>query len=145
MKIKAAVTHSMGEEFKIEEVEISDPKANEVLIKVFASGVCHTDAVARDIGLSPFPAVFGHEGSGIVEKVGEGVRTVQPGDHVVLSYASCGHCENCLTGHPSVCVDFNALNFGGKMEDGTHRLHQHHHELSTFFWTVFIRYLCHSK
>lgn len=133
MKIKAAVTHSMGEEFKIEEVEISDPKANEVLIKVFASGVCHTDAVARDIGLSPFPAVFGHEGSGIVEKVGEGVRTVQPGDHVVLSYASCGHCENCLTGHPSVCVDFNALNFGGKMEDGTHRLHQHHHELSTFF------------
>ncbi|WP_141333946.1 NAD(P)-dependent alcohol dehydrogenase [Paenibacillus sp. tmac-D7] len=133
MKIKAAVTHSMGEEFKIEEVELSDPKANEVLIKVVASGVCHTDAVARDIGLSPFPAVFGHEGSGIVEKVGEGVRTVQPGDHVVLSYASCGHCENCLTGHPSVCVDFNALNFGGKMEDGTHRLHQHHHELSTFF------------
>lgn len=133
MKITAAVTHSQGEDFKIEEVELAEPKANEVLIKVVASGVCHTDAVARDLGLSPFPAVLGHEGSGIVEKVGEGVRTIQPGDHVVLSYASCGHCENCLTGHPSVCVEFNVLNFDGKMEDNTHRLSQHNHELSTFF------------
>ena len=70
MKIKAAVTHGLGEDFKIEELELSDPKPNEVLIKIVASGVCHTDAVARDLGLSPFPAVFGHEGSGIVEKVG---------------------------------------------------------------------------
>lgn len=133
MKIKAAVTHHKGEDFKIEEVEIAEPKANEVLIKVVASGVCHTDAVARDLGLSPFPAVLGHEGSGIVEKVGEGVKTIEPGDHVVLSYASCGHCENCLTGHPSVCIDFNELNFGGKMDDGTHRLHKDNQELSTFF------------
>lgn len=133
MKIKAAVTHNKGEEFKIEEVEIAEPKANEVLIKIVATGVCHTDAVARDMGITPYPVVLGHEGAGIVEKVGEGVRTIQPGDHVVLSYASCGHCENCLTGHPSVCVDFNLLNFGGKAEDDTHRLHQSGQDLSTFF------------
>jgi aryl-alcohol dehydrogenase len=133
MKIKAAVTHGQGEDFKIEEVELAEPKANEVLIKIVASGVCHTDAVARDLGLTPYPVVLGHEGSGIVEKVGAGVKTIEPGDHVVLSFASCGHCENCLTGHPTVCTEFNDLNFGGKMEDDTHRLHQHDHELSTFF------------
>lgn len=133
MKMKAAVTHGKGEEFKIEEVELAEPKANEVLIKITASGVCHTDAVARDLGITPYPVVLGHEGSGIVEKVGEGVTLVQPGDHVVLSFSSCGHCENCLTGHPTVCADFNTLNFGGKMEDGTHRLRQQGQELSTFF------------
>jgi aryl-alcohol dehydrogenase len=133
MKIKAAVTHGQGEDFKIEEVELAEPKANEVLIKIVASGVCHTDAVARDLGLTPYPVVLGHEGSGIVEKVGAGVKTIEPGDHVVLSFASCGHCENCLTGHPTVCTEFNDLNFGGKMEDETHRLHKHDHELSTFF------------
>lgn len=133
MKIKAAVTHGQGEDFKIEEAELAEPKANEVLIKIVASGVCHTDAVARDLGLTPYPVVLGHEGSGIVEKVGAGVKTIEPGDHVVLSFASCGHCENCLTGHPTVCTKFNDLNLGGKMEDETHRLHQHDHELSTFF------------
>ncbi|WP_026559773.1 NAD(P)-dependent alcohol dehydrogenase [Bacillus sp. J37] len=133
MKIKAAVTHGKGENFKIEEVELAEPKANEVLIKIVASGVCHTDAVARDLGLTPYPVVLGHEGSGIVEKVGDGVKTIQEGDHVVLSFASCGHCENCLTGHPTVCTEFNDLNFGGKMEDDTHRLQQQGQELSTFF------------
>jgi aryl-alcohol dehydrogenase len=133
LKIDAAVTHEKGEAFQIEPIELDEPEANEVLIRVVATGVCHTDAVARDQGLSPFPVVLGHEGAGIVEQVGAGVKHVQPGDHVVLSYASCGHCENCLTGHPSVCVEFNRLNFGGEMEDGTHRLHQHEHKLSTFF------------
>lgn len=133
MKIKAAVTHHMGEEFKFEDVELADPKANELLIKIVASGVCHTDAVARDLGTTPYPVVLGHEGSGVVEKVGVGVKNIQPGDHVVLSFTSCGHCENCLTGHPTVCMSFNELNFGGKMEDGTHRLSHHTHELSTFF------------
>ncbi|USK59498.1 NAD(P)-dependent alcohol dehydrogenase [Peribacillus asahii] len=133
MKIKAAVTHGLGEDFKIEEVELAEPKSNEVLIKIVATGVCHTDAVARDLGLTPFPAILGHEGAGIVEKVGDNVRTVQPGDHVVLSFAYCGHCENCLTAHPSTCLDFNLLNFGGKMEDGTNRLQQHEQQLSTFF------------
>ncbi|WP_188205554.1 NAD(P)-dependent alcohol dehydrogenase [Alkalibacillus aidingensis] len=133
MEIKAAVTHDKGEDFKLEQVELSEPKTNEVLVKIVASGVCHTDAVARDLAITPYPAVLGHEGSGIVEKVGEGVKNLSEGDHVVLSFAYCGRCENCLTGHPTVCTDFNELNFGGKMEDDTHRLHQSGEGLSTFF------------
>lgn len=133
MKIKAAVTHGLGEDFKFEEVELGEPKANEVLVKIVATGVCHTDAVARDLGLSPFPAVLGHEGAGVVEKVGSGVTTVEAGDHVVLSFAHCGHCENCLTGHPTVCLNFNDLNFGGKMQDGTNRIQHESQDVSTFF------------
>lgn len=73
MNISAAVTHQQGEAFKIEQVEIAEPQANEVLIRIVATGVCHTDAVARDLGLTPYPVVLGHEGAGIVEKVGAGV------------------------------------------------------------------------
>ncbi|KIL48395.1 NAD(P)-dependent alcohol dehydrogenase [Jeotgalibacillus campisalis] len=133
MKIQAAVTHGLEEDFTVEEVELSEPKPNEVLVKIVATGICHTDAVARDMGLCPFPAVLGHEGSGIVEKVGSAVTKIQTGDHVVLSFTYCGHCENCLSGHPTVCMKFNDLNFGGKMQDGTNRLHQNDQDVSTFF------------
>ncbi|RWZ51327.1 NAD(P)-dependent alcohol dehydrogenase [Halobacillus fulvus] len=134
MKTKAAVTYDQGAKFEISEVELKDPKANEVLIKVVASGVCHTDAVARDQEAPvPLPAVLGHEGSGIVEKVGAGVTSVEEGDHVVLSYSSCGQCENCLTGNPAYCRRMMELNFGGIMPDGTHRIYEGDQELSTFF------------
>lgn len=133
MKIQAAVTHGLGEDFKFEEVELGEPKDHEVLVKIVATGVCHTDAVARDLGLSPFLAVLGHEGAGVVEKVGSAVTSIEAGDHVVLSFAYCGHCENCLTGHPTVCLNFNDLNFGGKRQDGTNRIHYHDHAVSTFF------------
>jgi len=83
--------------------------------------------------LSPFPVVLGHEGSGIVDAVGAGVSDLKVGDHVVLSFAHCGNCEHCLTGHPTVCDTFNDLNFGGAMDDGSHRLAQGQQELSTFF------------
>ncbi|WP_100012711.1 NAD(P)-dependent alcohol dehydrogenase [Lentibacillus sediminis] len=134
MEIKAAVTHDKGKDFKLEEVRLDDPKDNEVLVKIVASGVCHTDAVAKDQDVPvPLPAVLGHEGSGIVEKVGSNVQTVESGDHVVLSFSSCGHCENCLSGHPTYCLYFNDLNFGGVMNDQTKRIHQGDQELSTFF------------
>jgi aryl-alcohol dehydrogenase len=133
MKITAAVAHSVGEELKIEEVELLEPKDDEVLIKIVATGVCHTDAEAMKGNGSPFPAVFGHEGAGIVEKVGSSVTNVKPGDHVVLSYSYCGECPNCLTGHQNLCERTVELNFGGKTKDGTHRLHQHDHPLSNFF------------
>ncbi|REJ16303.1 MAG: aryl-alcohol dehydrogenase [Caldibacillus debilis] len=133
MRIKAAVVHDKGENFRIEEVELSDLKRDEVLVKIVASGICHTDAVARDIGLTPFPAVLGHEGSGIVEKVGPDVKTIRPGDHVVISFASCGQCEHCLTGHPGACFKINELNFGGKDEDGDYRIFQNGRGVSTFF------------
>ena len=133
MKIQAATTRAKGEDFVIEEVTLSTPKANEALIKVVATGVCHTDAVARDLGIAPYPIVLGHEGAGVIEQVGDNVTSVAPGDHVVLSFAHCGRCENCLTGYPSVCLRFNDLNFGGRMEDDSHRLHQGETPLATFF------------
>ncbi|WP_053220329.1 NAD(P)-dependent alcohol dehydrogenase [Virgibacillus senegalensis] len=134
MKVKAAVIHDKAESFKIEEVELAEPTDNEVLVKVVATGVCHTDAVARDQEVPvPLPAVLGHEGSGIVEKVGSNVHTVEKGDHVVLSFSSCGHCENCLSGHPAYCLYFNELNFGGKMNDNTNRIKQDGKSVSSFF------------
>lgn len=133
MEIKAAVIEKQGEDFVFEQLKLENPKSNEVLIKVVATGVCHTDAVARDMGLSPFPVVLGHEGAGIVEAVGDSVKSVKEGDHVVLSFASCGECENCLAAHPTSCMRFNELNFDGKMEDHTNRIHKHNHAVSTFF------------
>ena len=133
MKIQAAVTHAQGNDFVIENVSLQAPGPNEVLVQVVATGVCHTDAVARDLGITPYPIVLGHEGSGIVEQIGDNVSSLAVGDHVVMSFAHCGQCENCLTGHPTVCSRFNDLNFGGKMDDGTHRLQQGNTEVGTFF------------
>lgn len=133
MKIRAAVTHSQGAPFAIQDVTLSGPGPNEVLVRVVATGVCHTDAVGRDLAVSPYPVVLGHEGAGVVEEVGANVTGVAPGDHVVMSFAHCGHCDHCLTGHPTVCDTFNQLNFGGRMEDDTARLHQGGVDLSTFF------------
>lgn len=133
MKIKAAVTPGEGKDFNMREIELQDPKANEVLIKVVASGVCHTDMVARDTGITPKPAVLGHEGSGIVEKVGTGVENFEEGDHVVMSYVHCGNCEQCLSGTPATCEFLMPMNFGGKAQDGTHRHYEGDEGLSMFF------------
>lgn len=133
MDIRAAVTRARGAAFSIEEVTLSPARSNEVLVKIVATGVCHTDAVARDQGISPYPIVLGHEGAGIVEEVGDNVTSLAVGDHVVISFAHCGRCENCLTGRPTVCARFNELNFGGRMEDGTYRLRQGETDVATFF------------
>lgn len=133
MKIKAAVTPEEGEDFDIREIELQEPDSHEVLVKVVASGVCHTDMSARDKEITPKPVVLGHEGSGIVEKVGSCVRYIEVGDHVVMSIAHCGHCEQCLTGHPANCKYLTAMNFGGKAQDGTYRHFEEGKELSMFF------------
>lgn len=133
MEIKAAVTHNKGDEFKVESAHIAEPAFDEIRVKIVASGVCHTDMVARDEGIAPYPIVLGHEGAGIIEAVGSGVTDLQAGDHVVLSFAHCGRCGHCLTGHPTVCEVFNNLNFGGAMDDGSHRITQNDTELATFF------------
>ncbi|NQS76741.1 MAG: NAD(P)-dependent alcohol dehydrogenase [Peptococcaceae bacterium] len=134
MKIKAAVVHSPGQDFVIEEVDLAPPKESEVLVRMVACGVCHSDAFARDQGIPvPLPAVLGHEGAGIIEKVGSAVSGVKQGDHVVLSYFSCGRCEACLTGHPSQCDQSYEVSFGGVYKDGTKRLSQEGVEISAFF------------
>ena len=134
MKIQAAVVREAGKPFQIEEVDLAPPKAGEILIKVVASGVCHTDEVAQhQIIPVPLPAVFGHEGSGIVEELGPGVSDFKKGDHVAVSFGFCGHCENCLTAHPHACHSFNEINFGGILPDGTKRLSKDGQEISSFF------------
>lgn len=134
MKIKAAVLRKPGGPFSMEEVELAPPKETEVLVKMVACGVCHTDAASRDQEMPvPFPAVLGHEGSGIVEAVGNRVRDVAPGDHVVLTAYSCGHCEACMSGHPSQCEKAFPTSFLGFYDDGTKRLMKDGEEISTFF------------
>lgn len=132
MKMKAAVIHSPEEPYHFEEVELDDPKGEEVLVKIKACGLCHTDEFGRGIGL-PMPLVLGHEGAGIIEKVGEDVRGFAVGDHVAFSYASCGRCKNCLQGMPQYCVDFNNINFGGVSTDGKTKIHQNGKPVSMFF------------
>ncbi|MFC3932529.1 alcohol dehydrogenase catalytic domain-containing protein [Streptococcus dentapri] len=134
MRSKSVVVLSQGEDIQLKDVILDEPKDNEILIKTVASGICHTDLAGRDYGMSPYPVALGHEGAGIVEKVGSSISTVQSGDHVVISFAYCGHCRNCRTGHPGLCYNLNELNFGGHEYDGSHRHHlEDGSHLSSFF------------
>lgn len=133
MKIKAAVSHGVGEPLQLKEVELDEPGPEEVLIKIVATGICHTDAESMNGRGAPFPAVLGHEGAGIVEKVGSGITHLKKGDHVVLSYAYCGQCSQCLTGHQNLCERTVELNFGGKSKEGKNHIHSNGDLLSTFF------------
>ncbi|MFC7199679.1 NAD(P)-dependent alcohol dehydrogenase [Halospeciosus flavus] len=121
MEIDAAVINEEGGAFEVETLEIDDPRPNEVLVRVAGVGVCHTDLTVRDQNYpAPLPIVLGHEGSGVVEDVGENVTGVEPGDRVVMSFDYDDDCRNCNDGHPAYCEDFFAYNFGGvRPEDGT--------------------------
>ncbi len=134
MQIQAAVVNNKGEDFQIDTLELDPPKTGEVLVQMVASGICHTDInVKNQTHRVPAPAVLGHEGSGIVENVGHGVTDLVPGDHVVLGFASCGVCRNCLSAKSYACARHAELNFGGMMDDRTHRLHRGEQPLSNFF------------
>lgn len=123
MRIKAAVTHSKGEPFVIEEVELAEPKADEILVKITSCGVCHTDAAVQHQFIPvPLPAVLGHEGCGVVTKIGSAVKEFKVGDKVGISYGYCGECVNCRSGHPAACLEFNNINFGGVMPGGNQPL-----------------------
>lgn len=133
MQAKAAVTHVQGQ-LSIETVELDAPKATEVRVKILAAGVCHTDSAGLNQVIPvTLPAIFGHEGVGVVEEVGVGVDTLAPGDKVILSYPSCGRCENCVAGFPYACEDLNRLFFDGSYKDGTKRFHQNGEDVSSFF------------
>ncbi|MFD5571148.1 NAD(P)-dependent alcohol dehydrogenase [Streptomyces cadmiisoli] len=120
MKVTAAVATGRGNPLAIKELDLQEPGPGEVQVRMVATGICHTDAVVRDEWYpTPMPAVLGHEGAGVVEKVGAGVTAVQPGDHVLLSFSTCGICNSCVSGHPAYCTQFLALNFTGRRPDGT--------------------------
>lgn len=117
----AAVVESAGAGFSFCEVELADPRPDEVLVRVVAAGVCHTDlGVAAGALPFPLPGVLGHEGAGVVEAVGSAVTRVRPGDQVLLSFTSCGGCANCRDGHPAYCATWLPLNLlGGTRADGS--------------------------
>lgn len=109
MKIRAAVAHAPHEPFELVDCELAGPGEGEVLVRVKACGICHTDLAVKGRATPP-SRVLGHEGAGVVEEVGRGVVNVAAGDHVVMSYAACGACGNCRTGHPSYCDQFYFIN-----------------------------------
>ncbi|GAA2676422.1 NAD(P)-dependent alcohol dehydrogenase [Actinoplanes palleronii] len=113
MRIEAALVEQPGGPFVLRDVEIAEPRADEILVRISAAGICHTDLIMR--GRWPaarLPMVFGHEGAGIVEAAGDAVVTVRPGDHVCLSFRSCGTCSECSAGQPAYCLD-SAVNTRG--------------------------------
>jgi aryl-alcohol dehydrogenase len=122
--VSAAVVRSKGGPFTIEKLQLGEPRADEVLVRIVAAGMCHTDMVVRDqVYPVPQPIVLGHEGAGVVERIGSNVVKVRPGDHVVLTFMSCGHCRFCEQGRPGNCLNFNAHNFSGGRADGSNSLH----------------------
>jgi Zn-dependent alcohol dehydrogenase len=132
MKIKGALLWELNSPFKVDEIDLGDPVADEVQIRVHAAGMCHSDyhltTGATPIGL---PALSGHEGAGVVTKVGKNVTGIEEGDHVILAFIpACGECQPCLKGYRSLC-DRGAVLLGGKaIADGTSRVHAGSTEVS---------------
>ena len=138
MKIRAAVAWEAARPLEIEQVELEGPRQGECLVRLAATGVCHTDAFTLS-GADPeglFPVVLGHEGAGVVEEVGPGVRSLAPGDHVIPLYtAECRECKFCLSGKTNLCGAVRETQGRGLMPDGTSRLSQGgrmlHHYMGT--------------
>ena len=121
-EVTAAVVREQGS-FAMETAHLDAPRDDEILVKVVAAGLCHTDLVVRDqLYPVPLPIVLGHEGAGVVEAVGAAVRKVAPGDHVAVSFLNCAACRPCFDGSPASCANFNDMNFAGHRPDGTHAL-----------------------
>lgn len=133
MKTKAAILWEVNTPWSVEEIELDAPKAGEVLVKIAASGLCHSDehVLTGDI---PFdlPMIGGHEGAGVVQQVGPGVSWLQPGDHIVFSFIpSCGRCLSCSTGHSNLCDLGAFLPAGMQISDQTSRHHARGRDLGT--------------
>jgi len=135
MKIKAAVLPEHKSKFTVQTIDVEEPRADEILVKIVATGICHTDiAVANQDMPFPIPGILGHEGAGIVEKIGANIKKVVVGDHVVLAPGSCGICEECISGHPSYCIEGFVLNLRGTRADGSTPYTDNHQKLHGFFF-----------
>ena len=136
MDVRAAVAHAAGAPLTVETVQLEGPRVGEVLVEIRATGICHTDYYTLS-GADPegiFPSILGHEGAGIVEAIGSDVRKVKVGDHVVMSFNSCGCCPSCRDDEPAYCHEFFPRNFFAAREDGTSGL-------SKGFFVVLQRYM----
>src|SRR4051812_8055569 len=125
MRIRAAVLEDFGQPLVVQEIDLAAPKAGEVLVRLHACGVCHTDMYTAS-GADPSgytPAVLGHEGAGVVEEVGEGVTSLAPGDHVVTRFSpQCRECEHCRSDRTNLCLAIREQQNMGYLPDGTTRL-----------------------
>ncbi len=133
MKTKAAVAYEVGKSAVVEELELRPPRENEVLIKIRASGVCHSDlSLINGTIVHPLPEVLGHEGAGTVVEVGKGVTEYKPGDPVMLSFVlCCGKCEQCQSGHHTLC-EIHFETHRGRLLDDTCRFHKNGLEINQF-------------
>jgi len=135
MKIRAAVARAPHAPMVLEELEIEAPRDDEILVRVVATGVCHTDIVARDGHVpTPQPVVLGHEGAGVVERVGSAISKVVPGDHVVMTFNSCGRCPSCNEHAASYCHEFFPRNFLATRPDGSTALSQEGARIHSHFF-----------
>lgn len=133
--ITAAVVRASGGPWSVETLELDDPRDDELLVRIQGVGICHTDLSIRDQYLPlKLPIVLGHEGAGVVERVGPRVTGIAPGDHVVLTPLSCGACGNCHRGLPVYCEQFLRLNIGTRRLDGSATLRDHHAKVSGMFF-----------
>ena len=121
MQIIAAVARAKHAPLTIESLTMAEPRPDELVVRLVATGICHTDMSMRDHAIYPIPhpVVLGHEGAGVVERVGSAVTKVVPGDHVIMTADSCGHCPSCQDGLPTYCYEFYEHNFTGCRPDGT--------------------------
>ena len=122
MKIQAAVLRGGDKPYSLERLELAGPGVGEILVRVVGTGMCHTDMIPRApefAALAPLPLVTGHEGAGVVEAIGPGTAGIAVGDHVVLSFDSCGVCTSCRGGHPAYCETFLPRNLSGRHLDGS--------------------------
>src|SRR4051794_34008862 len=135
MRIRAAVLEEFAQPLVVQEVDLAEPRAGEVLVRLEACGVCHTDMYTAS-GVDPSgysPCVLGHEGAGVVEAIGDGVGSVAPGDHVVTLFSpQCGQCVNCASGKTNICLAIRDQQGQGYLPDGTTRLGRDGEELRHF-------------
>ena len=128
----AAVVREPGGPFSLERVELDALRENEVLVRVQACGICHTDAKFQS--RVPLPGVFGHEGAGVVEETGAAVTSVRAGDQVIISYPWCGACPSCERSEPFRCENIPALKFAGRRSDGSRTVRLNGHDVSSAFF-----------
>ncbi|MFZ1989282.1 MAG: NAD(P)-dependent alcohol dehydrogenase [Alphaproteobacteria bacterium] len=133
MKTLAAISRPGSPAPVIEAFDIEEPREGEILVRIVASGICHTDIMMHERARGA-PMILGHEGAGIVERVGAGVKQMLAGDHVVLSYGYCGQCPSCRRGANSYCDEMGPRNFGGMRPDGSSPVHQNGKPISARFF-----------
>src|SRR5687768_6111263 len=144
MRMRAAVMEEFGAPLAVQEIELAEPKQGEVLVRLVACGVCHTDLYTAS-GADPSgyaPAVLGHEGAGVVEAIGEGVKDVKVGDHVVTLFSpQCRECEHCKSPRTNLCLAIREQQNQGHLPDGTVRLSRDGEPIRHFMGTsVFAEY-----